>query len=352
MTLRRLCFRGDFFSMGLQHGESLRCLIHDLANERLDIICDSHPEITCSSVEKAVEEIVQETKQQVPELYEEIKGISCGSEIALWKLIIAGGYSDVEHRVAGNTRGSQARVVSECTLIPALDERGNVLLAGTWDSHATAEAALVLVERRPTKGPCTLALTTAGWPMQQGLTSTKLGFAIANLIPVRSQPGTTYICALPRIAAQPSLDSAVKSAVSLRLCSGRFYAIFDGAGNYAGIETDGKQYWVSNELRAHTNHYVFEESKPIEGRPDYVEISEKRRLSAERRLRQTKTVTASNLFDVISFNDGTLDSISQVGIQREDRSCAGFVINPADSSISATVGPPNLSQPEKFYLDA
>lgn len=338
--------------MGLQHGESLDHLIRDLANERIDMIRDSCPELSLSSIQEICVEIVQETKQQVPEVYEEIDGISRGSGMQLWKLMVAGGYSDVEHRVCANMTSSQGRAVSECTLLPARKESGQVLLAGTWDSHATAEAALVLVERRPTSGPSTLALTTAGSPMQQGVTSEKLGFAIANMVPVTSQCGITYICALPRITSQSDIRNAVKSAVSLRLCSGRFYAICDEAGNYAGIETDGHRYWVSYELDAHTNHYIYEESKAVEGRTDYSRVSEERRLSAERRLSQIDRVSGSTLFDVISFNDGTAASISQDGLGREDRSCAGFVIDPADLSITVAKGPPHLSEPQKFYLQA
>ncbi len=350
MTLNKFVFRGDYYSMGLQHGEELRRLIHELANERISIICDCYSELSLPFISEIGIEIAQETEQQVPEVYEEIKGISHSSNIEIWKLIIAGGYSDVEHRVNTKLLNSQMRGISECTIIPVRNESGHVLLAGTWDSHATAEPALVVIERHPINGPSTLAMSTAGWPMQQGITSKKLGFAIANLIPATSRQGITYISALPRIISKSGFSSVVKSAISLRLCSGRFYAICDEKGNYAGIETDGYQYWVDSELVVHTNHYIYEGAKSVEGRIEYSRKSEKRRLSAEKKLSQLEHINTSTLFDIISYNDGTTASIAQLGVEREDRSCAGFVIDPTNLSITVTKGPPNLSRPKKYYF--
>jgi hypothetical protein len=351
MALSRFYFEGDFFSMGLQHGESLSHLIHDLAQERIDIICINHSEISLSLIESIGNEIVQEIKQQAPEVYEEIQGISTGSNIELWKLMVAGGYSDLQHRIFFITNVISP-LISECTLLPVRNEKDQILLAGTWDSHATAEAALVMIERHPTIGPSTLALTTAGWPMQQGITSKKLGFAITNLIPSTSQLGISYIGALPHITSQCDIQSAVRSTVSLRLCSGRFYALCDGGGNYVGIETDGINYWTSSILEVHTNHYIYKEAKAVEGRIVYSQISEERRLSAARRLDQIKRVDTKSLFEIISFNDGTSATISQNGINRDDRSCAGFVLDPTNSLITVTKGPPNLSVPEIFTLHA
>jgi hypothetical protein len=269
----------------------------------------------------------------------------------MWKLLIAGGYSDVDHRACDINMFKKNNIPFECTIIPVRNSSGDLLLVGTWDSHASAESALVLIERRAKNGTSTLALSTAGWPMQQGITSNHIGFAITNLVSVNSQRGMSYIGALPHIANQNNFYNALKALKSLKLCSGRFYSICDGYGRYAGIETDGIHYWTNNELTAHTNNYIFDNAKRVEGRVEYSLLSEKRRLSAIRRLKKLDIINDRTLFELLSYKDGSNDSISLTGTGRENISCAGFILDPTNLKMIVTKGPPNLGRMVQYYLN-
>jgi isopenicillin-N N-acyltransferase-like protein len=332
-------FSGSHRTMGRQHGEELREVIRSLATERIDMILSGCRGVGGALVQSVSEEAVSEIRAQVPEVYEEARGVAEGAGLDVWELVVAGGYSDIEHRVAdvGGIGGSQ--LAGECTLVAARGQDGQMLLAGTWDSHASALSALAIVERHPESGPATLALTTAGWPIQQGLNSNGLALAIANLVPISSTPGIPYIAALPRIAARRSAVDGELAARELRLCSGRYYALVDDSGAFVGIETDGHNYESQQTPRAHTNHYIFEKTVTWEGRPKYATVSEDRRRSAERRLAESTEVTAESLLSLLRFHDGTSNSILQMGEGRATRTGVCYVLAPAERKLFYATDP-------------
>lgn len=343
-------FRGTPSEMGRQHGEALAHSIREIADERISILRDRSPAMTDTIIREACEEPLAEIYRILPEVADEIRGIAEAADVAPWQLLVAGGYSDIDHLIADAKAGDNCSPIAECTLVPAIDDTGTLLLAGTWDSHASAQNALVLVERHPSGGSATLALTTAGWPMQQGVTSAGLGFAIANLVPSTPNVGVPYVAALPRVAAKKSLESAVAMVRTIPLCSGRFFALCDASGAYAGIESDGRQFWVSRELTAHTNHFVFDDAVAYEGRPEIRTASELRRQCAATRVACLDTIDRASLFGALAYNDGTAATVSRDGNGREERTCAAFVIEPARLSLSYTVGPPHLADYETRSL--
>lgn len=332
--------------MGAQHGEALRNEIRYLAEERIDLICSGTPEVSQNDVAVAAEMIASETARQLPHVFEETSSTAKAAGIEYWKLVVAGGYSDVED-VAARSVAASGPCRSDCTLLPRRT-RDHLLLAGTWDSHATAERSLVLVERRPENAPHTLALSTAGWPMQQGITSAGIGFAIANLVAKNVRPGVSYIAVLPALAAAVTLDEAVRCATAVTGCSARFYALCDAYGHFVGIETDGGNAWTSRVLDVHTNHFLYSGGIEVEGRDN--SASEERRLKAVNVLRTVDPGDTESLFGILETNDGSNTCISRRGHGRDDRSCAGFVLDPANRSILLTVGPPGLSSPQEYLL--
>jgi hypothetical protein len=261
---------------------------------------------------------------------------------------VCGGFSDVYDRCM-KTIGA-ATHSGECTLWPAIAPDNSINLVGTWDTHASGQASLVVVRRQPDAGVETLALSTAGWPMQQGITSNGLAFAIANMGATTRLNGTSYICALPRIVCATSSRDAAEVASGILLCSARYYAFVDCYGVFVGTETDGRKYWRTEERVAHTNHFVFTEAKLFEGRPHLVADSERRRQAATNYL-DSRSRNPRELLSLLAFNDGTSASISRYGEGREDRTCAAFVLDPVRRSIIFTVGPPALSKPIEIQFN-
>ena len=111
------------------------------------------------------------------------KSIARAANIAYWRLIAAGCYPEVQNRVAA--KDTLNIIADGATFLPAVNTPEGVLLAGTWDSYA-AESDLVVLERRPSRGPWTLTLSTVGWPARHGITSR--GLAIADTRSRMSRP--------------------------------------------------------------------------------------------------------------------------------------------------------------------
>jgi hypothetical protein len=334
---RYLELQGTPKQMGEQHGEALQSAIATLASERLDLIKSVSASVDVDSIEAVAVEVLEQTRRLLPDIYEESKATSRAAKVPHWLLLVAGGFSDIIDKVS--KRAGVINSLSECTLWPSYGENGLIRLVGTWDTHASAQEALVLIRRRPRHGVETLALSTAGWPMQQGISSDGLAFAIANLVAKTSSEGTSYICALPELVRAATAADAFSKISSLSLCSGRYFVFCDSAGGFEAVETDGSRYWHTHEHLAHTNHYVLEHAKEIEGRPLIIESSERRRRIATTYLKKPNLCTDA-LFEAIGYNDESHHSIAQYGKGRADRTCAAFVLEPAERRMWFTMGPP------------
>lgn len=332
--------------MGSQHGESLRELIRDLAYERLDIIVSTNPGIQVETVQEIAEDVITITRDTLPSIYLESLSTARAANLDHWLLLVAGGFSDI-HDLASKTMGNESPM-SECTLWPAPGPAGTIRLVGTWDSHATAQRALVVVRRKLNTGLCTLALSTAGWPMQQGVTSDGLAFAIANMVASTSSSGTSYICALPEIVTATSAPEAACRAAAIKLCSARYFSFADAASEFAAVESDGSSSWSSTNMRPHTNHFIFDGSQSVEGRPK-IALSSGQRCRSAAAFMNGGVRSLEELFDALAFNDGTDFSIAKLGTGREDRTCAAFVLEPVNQRMHFTIGPPRRGVTQSVF---
>jgi hypothetical protein len=339
--------QGSAEQMGAEHGESLRDVILDLANERLDIILSENPGASSGQVQDLSLEVLEHTRKTLPFIYKESLATSRAAGLPHWLLLVTGGFSDIFDLVAKSV-GSGASV-NECTLWPAVGPSGAIRLVGTWDSHATAQESLVVVRRQTNTGLSTLAISTAGWPMQQGVTSNGVAFAIANMVAKKRAVGTSYICALPEIVAAATAREAVNRARAIRFCSARYFSFADSSGEFLALECDGQTSWINTLPVAHTNHFIFDDALAAEGRPEIVRSSELRRQAAMAHV-DGAVRSISALLESLAFTDATDSSIAQLGEGRANRTCATFVLEPALRRITFTIGPPVPGNIHSFAL--
>jgi hypothetical protein len=337
---------GDPEEMGYQHGESLREVIQELAYERLDIIVDTNPGIHRGDIKEIAEKVLTMTRDSLPSIYIESLATARAANLDHWLLLVGGGFSDI-HDLASKAMGNKS-MMSECTLWPAVGPGGTVRIAGTWDSHATAQKALVVVRRRLSNGLYTLALSTAGWPMQQGVTSSGLAFAIANLVATTLSSGTSYICALPEIVRANTVQEAAVHAETIPLCSARYFSFADANGGFVALESDGCTWWKSNVKSPHTNHFIFDRALAVEGRPN-IAVSSANRCRAAITFMDGVVRSIEELFHALAFNDGTDSSIARLGTGRDDRTCAAFVLEPSVQRMHFTFGPPTQDGRNRIF---
>lgn len=332
--LREITLEGTPEEMGEQHGSRLRSEIRALAESRMDYSLNILGRGSAAILEDVCRQFERAVQRLLPEVYVETAATARAAGLAYWKLILAGALSDVLD-VAARKTGASPYVVSECSLSVMRSERGPVV-AGTWDSHASAGQGLILCRRMSTTGAPTLALTTAGWPIQQGVNNLRVAVAISNMVSdAVAENGVPYIAVLPGIMRTSASTDAIYSALTaLQHASARFYATADANGG-VGIEVlPGRGLFRLSDDCTHTNHVLHPDAARFEGRPEAI-------AGSNRRLAELNDVTSSNgdllhpgaILSMISTNANLI----QRGEDSDDWTHAAFALVPNDRRILCSV---------------
>jgi hypothetical protein len=242
-------------AMGEAHGETLREEIRDLVQSRTGMLMRLVPSATLDDVAWVSGEMWRQVQSALPALAREVEATARTAGVSPAELVVAGGYTDVCDALAAITRTVRTEVIDECTVAESSDPP---FIVGTWDTHRSAVAALVLLRRVPDGGTETLALTTAGWPAQQGVNERGLAFAITNLTPrTAAASGLPYIAVNARLAESLSVRDFTEVATRLRYASGHSYLLVDASGAGVVLETsaDAVKARAIKRLHVQANHY-------------------------------------------------------------------------------------------------
>ena len=335
-----LNLRGTPKQMGEQHGEEAREAIVELSNIRTELILEQAQQSNCSvphqDIKALFELLAEQVCNELPEVAEEMLGVSRAARISPGQLLVAGGYTDVKDILFNSKQGG----VSECTTIIArTSEAKRCIIAGTWDTHGSAQVYLTITKRYPTDGPSCLTLTSVGWPAQQGVNEEGVVFTTANLTPPRSRIGIVYIAVLAEIARHSSLCESYEKLKKLTLASGHYYALGDASGNILAIETTSNQILDiahNHEIVFHTNHYLAPEVAPTASPPTSTSLA---RLSRIKALVSQHHLSDNAIWAALSDHEGEPDCVCRHGLDKEQRSCAAYLINASNRSIDFTYGP-------------
>ncbi len=321
---------------GWVHGEVLREQIHALFDIRMGLVREL-TQASLDEIQNECEEILEQIKHLLPEVAEEVAATAQAANIDTWKLVLSGGFSDVLDRCS-SSEGANTQT-NECSLIVTTDVEGQPLLVGTWDTHGSAQDSLVSVERQIAGCPAVVSLSTAGWPMQQGVTEYGLAFAIANMGASRNYQGVSYISALPRIVTSRTAEEARSRASELSHCSARYYLFADHSGQALGLEHEGRKTFDVSGFDAHTNHFVSNGGVVHEGR-SYLVAESRGRKELMRSLFDGGNKSLPEVFSLLSTTNRDGNSIMKLGEGSLDRTCAAFAISPTKRTLWFTSGPP------------
>jgi hypothetical protein len=326
---------GSYEQMGSAHGEQCRERIRELAELRINYLVRSYGAGSLGVIKAVSGQMANEIERNTPAVYMETTATARAANVAYWMLVVAGALSDIDDLVSRVFNKPNA-TRPECTLIPARLAEGAVILSGTWDTHADAARYHLVLRRDPIAQPATLALTTFGWPMQQGVTSAGLAFAITNLVARTAGTGIPYIAVLPAVAACHTFEAALRTLRRLPHCSGRFYAMADES-TYSGIEiVPGVGAFTTKAHEPHTNHYVNNDARQWEGRPDLISASVTRLVMAGAKAGSARTIrSAGELLQL--YEDRAL---TQHGRGDADRTGATFVVSPSERVLYIVSGAP------------
>lgn len=174
-----LLISGTPEEMGRVHGETFSPLIQKLYHDRLGLLLKSRGGISVRSIKRIALYLWGAICRNCEIIAREVEETAKAAGLHPWQVVIAGAFTDILDLLLPKCHGEH----HECTI--AINPRSS-FIAGTWDSHESAMDSLIILERHPLGAPATLALTTAGWPCQQGVNDAGIGFAITNLTPTAS----------------------------------------------------------------------------------------------------------------------------------------------------------------------
>lgn len=261
MDLRMVVLSGTPREMGQQHGEALRDAAQAMCHTRLDLAAHAAAQLTpsrdlnwCLDLAAAC---VAPVAEYAPAVYEEWAGIAEAAGLTLPQMVIGNGWTDFADLL--RRRGTEGP--HECTSVAFWGAKtgGPLYVAQSWDMSPTARPYLVLVDRRPARGPRSLCLTTAGCLSLIGMNECGIATGNTNLTPGDARPGVHYLALLHHVLAQTTMADAVAALEDAPRLSGHYYYLGGPGGEFVGLETSGtttERMATPADWYAHANHYL------------------------------------------------------------------------------------------------
>ena len=348
---------GTAYEMGVQHGEQLKEQVHGLARERYEIACqfarDRGVETTRDECLKMAQVHLQLHQEHVPHCYEEWSGIAAGAGCPIEDVFFANALTDFQD-VLWQTAGAEIHGCTSFAVSPAGSASSTALIGQTWDMHASAEDYIRVFHRRPSGGPESLVLSTAGCLTLIGVNEAGIAVGNNNLQPTDARPGIVYLALLHEALYQTDWSRSRQSITDLYRASGHNYVMAHESGTCVDIETtatEHEEFTVDSPWYVHTNHYLSQRLKALEN-------PQLDRRSTEFRLEQATGVleatdlplSPDNLRSVLADHEGDDLSICRHGEGRDARSCAFVVVDPSTRSLWADLGPPCEGKLAQYIL--
>lgn len=357
--LREIHLSGTPYSMGLEHGQQLRDEVHHLALERYELARNfaaaRGARLTRQQCEEMARQHLSIHQQQMPHVIEEWQGIADGAGLPIEDVFFANALTDLQDVL---WQAADVEVHGCTSFLVAADATrdGNPLAGQTWDMHATAQPVITIFHRTPDNGPRSLVLSTAGCLTLIGVNEAGISVGNNNLRPTDARPGIIYLALLHEALAQESWDDAAAALIGPGRASGHNYLVSDSDGQLANIETTATEHAlfpVETGVYVHTNHYLSERLQALED-PQTDPSSTRHRLkrAGQRLAQEQQPFTPESLRLALSDHDGDDLCICRHGTERNVRSCAFVVADPAGRSLWARLGPPCEGTLEKYSLDA
>lgn len=347
--MRQLVLEGTPYQMGRAHGRVLREEVHALAEERLRLSLQAAEAAGRPATRAAALALAREflpiQERWSPAVHAEFVGIAEGAGIAPELLLIGNGYTDFKDVLCQNP--ALAGAAQECTVfyIGAEASRDGRAYAGqTWDMHSTAEPFVLCVLRRPTDGPATLGITTAGCLSLVGLNAGGIGCGNSNLVPTDARAGVIYLALIHAALSRTRWEEARDVFCDAPRASGHNYYLAGPGGAFADVETtatDAETLFPTAPVYVHANHYTMPRLLSMEAPRDPASTSVHR----ERRLRarleaRIGDLDPETLRDCLADHDPGPGPVCVHDQGGGSKSCAAVVLCPETREIWARVGAP------------
>ena len=233
---------------GRVHGETFADDVKELAEIRLGLISAAWQGASEKDVLALAEEHLPVLRKYDQDLYQEFQGVAQAAGVTEAELLVLNHYTDLRDM------GITEKALEEgCSILHArYDEE--VLVAQTWDMHATAEP-FCLMMYLPDEGVWTLTVT--GCLALCGLSSTGLAVAINNLVMSDAKIGVSWPTLVRKMLRAGSVERAEDVLRDSPVGSGHHYALVDKKTSRAWESSGSRSVRVYDGKRSpyiHTNH--------------------------------------------------------------------------------------------------
>jgi isopenicillin-N N-acyltransferase like protein len=333
---------------GEAHGESFRQDIRDLAQIRTELIMKAWEHPTAHVVLEKARMHLPILEQYDSDLYQEFQGIARGSGLKEENLLVLNHYTDLrdlgipEHSLEEGCSILHARYGEE------------VLLAQTWDMHATAEP-FVLMLYLPDEQVWTLTIT--GCLALCGMSRSGFSVAINNLVMSDAKVGVSWPTLVRKMLRAHSVPEAESVLGQSPVASGHHYALVDpnqskaweSSGSGAALVYDG-----SFSPYVHTNHCL---DKRLDGlsRISPTSTTHDRYQQAEELLAENPTPNALELWQMMACRKNFPHSLFTDRSTAENphgvATCARVLMDCVRGEIWARAGSDPDQTPRKYEWD-
>ena len=254
-SLKLLVLEGsDPLFLGHQHGEIFRTQIKELAEIRMERMCNV-------SLYKKPKDVLELAAKHINilqdfdvDLFLELRGISEASNVSLEKLIVLNHYTDLRDINPHHANLVSAQESSSgCSLIYSPHK----ILGQTWDIHGSALPYVCLLSINKT-----VVFSIMGCLGMTGMNKHGVAICINNLNSTDAKIGIIWPALVRKALRKKDAILAKDEVMNAPLGSGHHYAIAD-KNNFFSIETSGtKKSMVTDnadKLYFHTNHCLCKE---------------------------------------------------------------------------------------------
>jgi len=367
--------------MGESHGEAHRDEIREFVSRRVEHLIgfvgkyDPGRTLEASSVLRVAESLLEAHRGYDQHLWEEFRGIARGAGVSETELLIGNGLTDMRDLVlmrglarregtgslgqspdGAGTRASGD--TGECTVFGASAEAcgGSPIIGQTWDMHPDARDFLLVVYRKPERGPATLSLTTVGCLSLTGVNSEGVGICTSNLVPTDARDGACYLFTISKALTASNAGEAAAAIEATDRLSGHCFLLADGS-SVIDVETTAchsRSTRHGDGVRVHANHYLDAELALLAyGGVDTSSSRWRRRHLDNAFQNADRPVDEALCWDLLSDatrGDGAVCNEDFDGRYGDVVTAATVVMSPAEGRVGACAGGARLGERRVFEL--
>lgn len=269
-SIRVIKLTGTNYEMGLQHGKQLKTEIHDLVQLWEEDIELNYQIPSEEFISKFLESTnyIDAIKKWTPNLFEEIKGISEGSEIELNKIIVFQLVDEMWNN------GGVVFEAHHCSSIGVSNKNVNYIAQNVDVTPFYHKNKILLSFNNPSNNLPTYVLTVPGIIGVNGINKT-IGITVNSLMDLQnSSDGLPVCCVVRGTLEKKTFAQAANFINEIKHASGQNYIIgskFDIA-SFECSSTKVSKYWPDS-----TKKYTFHANNALQNdsyQPNYIQYLE------------------------------------------------------------------------------